>query len=126
MHLGETFVEAVIREVKEEPGFTYQPERLAFVNESLFFENGDAAEGRQCHVIEFFYLMKPQGRKLFKDGEERKILLETKDNLPERLYWIPLEKLKECRVFPVFFHEKLYDIPEVTEHFISDERKAWN
>ena len=58
--------------------------------------------------------------------EERKILLETKDYLPERLYWIPLEKLKECRVFPVFFHEKLYDIPEVTEHFISDERKAWN
>lgn len=67
--------------------------------------------------------MKPQGRKLFKDGEERKILLETKDNLPERLYWIPLEKLGECRAFPEFFCEKLSGIPEVIEHFISDERK---
>lgn len=123
VHLGETSVEAVTREIKEECGLTYKPERLAFINETLFFENGNPLSGKQCHVIEFYYLMKPQGRKLFKDGEERKILLETKDNLSERLYWIPLEKLGECRAFPEFFCEKLSDIPEVIEHFISDERK---
>lgn len=119
VHLGETSLEAVTREVKEETGTTYKAERLVFVNECLFSENK-----KQCHGIEFFYLMKPKGRKLFKDGKERKILLETKDNLPERLYWIPVEKLPDYKAFPEFFREKLNNLPEVIEHLISDERQA--
>ncbi|MFG6395464.1 MAG: NUDIX domain-containing protein [Lachnospiraceae bacterium] len=118
VHLGETSIGAVTREVNEETGTTYQTERLVFVNECLFSENK-----KQCHVIEFYYLMKPKGRKLFKNGEERKILLETKDNLPERLYWIPVEKLADYKVFPEFFCEKLASLPEIIKHFISDERK---
>lgn len=118
VHLGETSREAAAREAKEETGITYQPDRLVFTNESLFYENG-----KQCHVIEFYYLMKPKGRKLIKNGSIMDAAKKTSDVVTEHLQWIPLEKFSEYKAFPEFFSEKLIHMPETIEHLVSDERQ---
>ena len=118
VHLGETSIEAVAREVKEETGITYQTDRLVFTMENLFYENG-----KQCHVIEFYYLMKPKGKKLIKNGSIMDAAQETSDGITEYLQWIPLEKFTEYNAFPEFFSKKLIHMPETMEHLISDERK---
>ena len=117
VHLGETSEQAVIREVKEETGITYDVERLAFVNEGMFYGDGHLS-GKQCHVIEFYYLMKPKGKRLIENGDSRGKSLDT----PEYLQWIPIEEFAEYKAFPEFFSEKLCKVPEMIEHYISDER----
>ena len=59
VHLGETSEQAVIREVFEETGVYYEVDHLAFVNE-CFFEGKGSFQGKECHGIEFYYLMKPR------------------------------------------------------------------
>lgn len=121
VHLGETSEEAVIREVQEETGITYEVERLAFVNESLFHGDGSFSD-KQCHVIEFYYLMKPKGRQLMKNGDSNGTVLDEAGGWPEYLQWIPLEEFADHKAFPEFFRDKLGKMPEAVEHFISDER----
>lgn len=117
VHLCETSEQAVIREVKEETGISYEVERLAFVNESMFYGHG-VLEGKQCHVVEFYYLMKPKGNRLVENGNSNG---ETQ-GMPEYLRWIPIEEFAEHKAFPEFFSEKLCKMPEAIEHYISDER----
>ena len=103
---------------KKQALHTSQTGRLVFTNESLFYENG-----KQCHVIEFYYLMKPKGRKLIKNGSIMDAAQETSSTIKERLQWLPLEKFAEYKAFPEFFGEKLIHIPETIEHLVSDERQ---
>ena len=51
--LNETSVEAVVREVLEETGFTFEIDKLAFVQERFI-----KYSGKSHHEIVFFYLMK--------------------------------------------------------------------
>lgn len=117
VHLGEASRDAVIREVKEETGIEYEVERFAFVNESMYHGNGNLA-GKECHVVEFFYLMKPKGRK-FALGNHGGMA----DESGERLKWLPLEDAKNNpKVFPIIFREGLSGLPGEIMHFIRDER----
>lgn len=114
VHMGETSEQAVIREVKEEAGIDYEVERLAFINESFFYGDGLLTD-KECHVIEFYYLMKPRGsRELYSD--------DTVLGVREHICWVPIEKFGEYRAFPLFYKEKLMNIQETIEHFVSDER----
>lgn len=117
VHLGEASRDAVIREVREETGIEYEVERFAFVNESMYHGNGMLA-GKECHVIEFFYLMKPRGRKF---ALNRAAVMA--DGSGECLQWVALEEIRNNpKVFPIFFREKLSEMPEEVMHFIRDER----
>lgn len=115
VHMGESSREAVIREVKEETGVDYEVERLAFVNEYLYHGSGNMT-GKECHVIEFYYLMKPKGNKFVIDrGGD--------DTAEECLKWMPLDEVKNNpKVFPVFYREKLSELPGEIMHFILDKR----
>lgn len=119
VHLGETSEEAVIREVKEETGVSYEVERLAFVNESLFYGHG-TADGKECHIIEFYYLMKPKNSRIVQDGSSNGMTAGT----TEYIHWLPIRELKNYKIFPEFFREKLLELPEQIEHFVSDERRS--
>ena len=117
VHLGETSEQAVIREVKEETGMKYEEERLAFIRECMY-HGKTAFSGKQCHIVEFYYLMKPKGKRLLKNGESR----GTTQGVPEYLRWIPLQELADYKVFPQFFGDKLCEMPQSIQHDISDER----
>lgn len=110
VHIGETSEDAVKREVFEETGINYEVDRLAFINEA-FFED----QGTLCHALEFYYLMKPRGTQELHSNS-------YSQGARENMHWLPIEKLSEYKAFPEFFGDKLFDIPENVQHIISDER----
>lgn len=118
VHLGETSKEAVIREVKEETGIAYEVERLAFVNECLFYGDGSLT-GKKCHGIELYYLMKPKNDRQVGSGSCTGL---TTGGVEEYVRWIPIKDLGRYKIFPEFFRDKLLNIPQEIEHFIADER----
>lgn len=118
VHMGETSEQAVLREVREETGIDYEIDRLAVVNESLFHGDGSLSE-KECHVIEFYYLMKSKGNMGVKSNSSNGTVF---GGFPEYLCWIPIAELSQMKAFPIFFKDKLLKLPEVIEHIISDER----
>lgn len=113
VHMGESAEEAVIREVYEETGVKYEIERLAFIHENFFIGDG-SLEGKQCHEIAFYFLMKLRGtRKLNSNSYTQ--------GVKENMYWLPINKLEEYRAYPMFFREKLKDIKDGIEHIITYE-----
>lgn len=117
VHLGETSEQAVIREVFEETGVHYEVDHLAFVNECLFYGTG-SLEGKECHGIEFYYLMKPRGTRQLDDNHAGVGMMGGK----EYMCWLPIDKLDEYKVFPTFFREKLTHLDKEIEHIVSDGR----
>lgn len=117
VHIGETSEQAVEREVFEETGVHYEVDRLAFINECFFFGTG-SLEGKECHGIEFYYLMKPRGTRELGTKDTNTEMTGTK----EYMCWLPIDKLEEYKEFPVFFKEKLKHIKKEVEHIITDER----
>ena len=113
VHMGESAEEAVIREVYEETGVKYEIERLAFIHENFFIGDG-SLEGKECHEIAFYFLMKPRGtRKLNSNSYTQ--------GVKENMYWLPINKLEEYRAYPMFFREKLNNLKERIEHIITYE-----
>lgn len=112
--LGETAEEAVKREVFEETGLHYEVDRLLFVQEN-FFVDKVVAKGKRFHEVCLHFLMKPMGKKEIKtDGSVCAAGLEY-------MHWIPLEELKSIKMFPVFYPEKLMNLPDGVEHIVTDE-----
>ena len=113
VHMGEDSISAVKREVFEETGIHYEVDRLAFINEAFFMGDG-SLYGKECHVVEFFYLMKPRGTKEINSNS-------FEFGLPEDMCWLPTDKLDDYKLFPLFYKDKLKQIPEVITHYISKE-----
>lgn len=112
--MGETAEEAIIREVYEETGVYYEINRLAFIHENFFHGDG-TLEGKECHELAFYFLMKSRGtQKLSSDSY-------TSRGLKEEMCWIPLNKLGKYRAYPTFFNEKLKNIQEGIEHIVTYE-----
>lgn len=113
VHMGESAEEAVIREVYEETGVKYEIERLAFIHENFFIGDG-SLDGKECHEIAFYFLMKPRGtRKLNSNSYTQ--------GVKENMYWLPINKLEEYRAYPMFFREKLNNLKDGIEHIITYE-----
>ena len=114
VHMGETAYNAVLREVKEETGVCYEVDRLAFVHENFFVEPCGVNKGKKFHEIAMFYIMKPRGEKLkFEDG----YCIDGK----EWVEWVPIEKLKDLRVYPSFLASRINNLPTTIESIVTDE-----
>ena len=111
VHIGESAEEAVKREVLEETGVEYEVERLAFIHEN-FFDGDGTLEGRECHEIALYFLMKPRGTQELNSNSYTQ---GVKDNM----YWLPIDKLNEYRAYPTFFREKLKDLKNEIQHIIT-------
>lgn len=106
---GESTTEAALREAKEETGYPFEIERLLFVQERFFEENGKAH-----HHIVFYYLMKGPSE-LIRDGSSADMKgFET-------LHWLPLSALHGVPLAPPFLKTALQRLPETTRHFVSFE-----
>ena len=114
VHLGETAEEAVVREVYEETGIKYEVDRLVFIHEN-FFTDKNIFGGLQCHETAFYFLMKPRGTQ---ELNSNSYCMEGR----EFMIWVPVDNLKNLKVFPVFFEEKLKKIPDNIEHIITREK----
>ena len=116
--MNEKSEDCVLREVVEETGIPYEIDRLAVVCENLFNGKEDSLDGFNCHVLEFYYLMKSRGSK---DVHSESY---GWNNAKEELVWIPIEKLPETNIKPEFLKTR---IPEILKnsgvlHIVNDER----
>ena len=102
IHEDESSAKVVVRELYEETGYRFEIERLIFIQER-FFKVGNIRH----HEVVFFYLMKEADIKP-QNG------INT-DQLNEKLYWIPIEKLKKINLVPAFLKTAVKNIPnEIT------------
>ncbi|WP_289129615.1 NUDIX hydrolase, partial [uncultured Clostridium sp.] len=111
VHIGESAEEAVKREVLEETSVEYEVERLAFIHEN-FFDGDGTLEGRECHEIALYFLMKPRGTQELNSNSYTQ-------GVKENMYWLPIDKLNEYRAYPTFFREKLKDLKNEIQHIIT-------
>lgn len=110
VRLYETSIEAVVREAFEETGYTFEIDRLAFVQERFA-----KYHGKNHHEIVFFYLMKSAKDITIKDGAF------TDQQEKETLHWLPIEELTKINIVPEFLKTGLLSIGKNIVHIISKE-----
>ena len=108
VHLDESAEEAVRREVLEETGLPYEIDRLAFVHEN-FFEGG--RKYRRAAL--------PRAFLLFSDEAHG----QAGDHGEERASWLPVDRLSDYTVYPLFYAEWLPHLPQETVHIVTDRRR---
>ena len=116
VHIGETSEEAVKREVYEETGIKYEIDRLAFIHENIFKGYGYSLQGKECHEIALYYLMKSKGiKKIDSDSY-------THQGIKEQMHWIAIKDLdKYKQIYPTFLKDKIKNIPDNLEHIVTKE-----
>jgi len=114
IELGETILDAVKRETREETGIDYEVDRLAFIHENFFDRDDGMLKGLSCHEITFFFLMKPRGTQQLDSHS-------TTGGIPEYMCWLPIDKLANYDIFPKFFIEKLKNLKPYPEHITTRE-----
>lgn len=100
VHIDETAERAVVREVFEETGIKYEVDRLAYISERF--------SGNE-HRLSFYFLMKSKG--------EMKLDVH---NHNEQMVWIPLCKLHEYDISPVWFKTELLNISDTVEYLLDN------
>lgn len=99
--IGESTETGVLREFTEEVGIQVKIERLAVVCENFFKGHGGNIEGKDCHTLEFYYLL---------STEEDISKIPAKTDEDEELVWIPVEKIPESNIKPNFIKTKINEI----------------
>ena len=114
VHLGETSKDCIEREVYEEAGIRCKAQRVAIICENFFNGKGGSIEGKECHELEYYYLM---------DVPDDINASENTDE-SEKLVWIPIEEFAKNDIRPAFLKEKLKEVIEGGPliHVISDAR----
>jgi ADP-ribose pyrophosphatase YjhB (NUDIX family) len=114
---GETAAEALVREFREEMGADIEVAELKWVEEN-FFSWGD----KPCHQISLSHLIK------LKDTAQiplngRFISKEYSENDDNAIYfcWIPLDEVKNIKVYPANAAELLLELDEGVKHFVYRE-----
>lgn len=111
--IGESSMDALIREYREEAGVDIICERLIWMEECFWEWNKKLA-----NTIAFYYLINLHDDTDILDNGE---FVSQKYNCNVVLGWIPLDELKFLRIYPSFLKEKILDISDHTEHFITKE-----
>ncbi len=111
--LGETSVETLIREYKEETGDDIILNRIIWIEEN-FWEYC----GKKQHSIDFYYLVDfCEDSKTLEFNE----FVSQKDNCNVILGWMPIEELKNITVYPTFLKDEIHNLNSEIKHFISKE-----
>lgn len=113
VHIGEKAEDAIIREVFEETGIIYEVDRLAIIHENFFYGNG-ITEGKLCHEIALYFVMKPKGTQNLNSSS---FCAEGR----EYMNWVPIEELNNHVIYPTFFKKLLTDLPKNITHIVTKE-----
>ena len=113
VQIGESSIDSLIREYKEETGAEIICDRLLWIEECFWEWNG-----QKTNTIALYYKINLADRDSIPYGDE---FVSQKDNCNVLLGWIPVEKLTEINIYPSFIKEKILDIRSYPEHFITHE-----
>lgn len=115
VHMGERAQDAVLREVFEETGVTYEIDHLAIIHENFFMQDGGTLKDMDCHEICLYFMMKPRGTKELHSNSYT-------NGVKEQMHWIPIDDLDKYKAFPSFLKDYLSREHTGIEHIITDER----
>lgn len=113
VHMGESAEDAVKREVFEETGILYEIDRLAFIHEN-FFEGDGSLEGKKCHEVAFYYIMKSRGSQELNSNS-------FTHGVKEEMFWIPIEDLVKYRAYPSFLKNEIRNLQQGIKHIVTHE-----
>ena len=104
----------MIREVEEETGVRMEIDRLGFIHENFFYNDGKRNYGMLVQEISFYFYMRTP--------ESFTPVCGSVTNLgdAERLLWVSPEDDILC--YPLFFKTELLHPSSETKHIITDER----
>lgn len=102
VHLGETTEKCIEREIFEEAGIKTETDRLAMVCENFFKGVGGVVDGFDCHIMEFYYIMK------MKEDAGCTVKMQTDEG--EELVWIPIEEIPDSDIKPACIKEHISEI----------------
>lgn len=109
--IGETTMDGLIREYKEETGADIQVGKLLWTEECFWEWNG-----MQAHNIAFYYRIElANGSDIPDTGE----FISRKDSCDVVLGWMPIEKLANLTIYPDFIKETIYELDAPPRHFIT-------
>ncbi|KAB3530928.1 NUDIX domain-containing protein [Alkaliphilus pronyensis] len=111
--IGETAAESLVREYKEETGAIITCEKLVWIEECFWHWNKKSA-----NTISFYYLISLVNNSEIPDNGE---FISQKDNCDVLLGWMPLESIQSLTIYPSFIKEKIFNISDNVEHFITVE-----
>ena len=114
VHLGEDSKSCIERETFEETGVKCAARRIAIICENFFNGVGGLIDGKECHELEYYYIMDAPDNASF----------ETATDAEEKLVWVPIDEFSENDIRPAFLKKELKGIIEGAPliHVINDER----
>jgi 8-oxo-dGTP pyrophosphatase MutT (NUDIX family) len=112
VRVGETSVQSLIREYKEETGADILCSRLVWVEEA-FWKWG----GKDAHSIVFYYLVSLKNEEDIPDH----YFASQKDNCSVLLEWVTFDEMKKLTIYPAFIKDRIESISECIEHYICRE-----
>lgn len=116
IHHNEDSKTAVIREVFEETGLQLEIDRLVYIHEN-FFVDPLVVDGRFCHEVSFYFLMKY-------DGQSVRSGSVTMEGFKEEVVWLDLDCYEAYPAFPKFLKDLKYEIPDTVQHIIDYEAES--
>ncbi|MCH5279788.1 MAG: NUDIX domain-containing protein [Christensenellaceae bacterium] len=111
VRIGETTVDGLIREYKEETGADIKCRRLLWIEECFWNWNG-----RDAHNIAFYYLIDLCESSDISIGAE---FVSHKDNCNVLIGWIPIKKLVDIIIYPDFIKREIYNLSSSPKHFVT-------
>ena len=108
VQIGETYEEAVLRELHEELGIAASIDRPLWLNQGFFTEDVDHL---RYHELCLYFLMDISKTDLLSRGESF-ICTDAEGGKTLRFEWLPFERLKDEYFYPLFLKEKIFDLPD--------------
>ncbi|BDM69309.1 DNA mismatch repair protein MutT [Streptomyces nigrescens] len=102
-HPGESFDDAVRREVHEETGLTVAVDRLLWLREYIGAHHGEPADGSESHRIEAIFLCVPT-------GDPHRLGGHSQDDTQTGLEWVPLRNLPSTPLLPQALRQPIADL----------------
>ena len=106
VQLHEPAENAIIRELQEELNIEPRVLRPLWLNQGFFTED---VTGKRFHELCLYYLVDISGTGLLEKGSRFTTSEAKHDNFFE---WIPLSRLDETYLYPLFIKKKIFNLPE--------------
>ena len=97
---------AIAREVREELGIEPKSFRPLWLNQGFFTED---VTGVRFHELCMYYLVDISQTDLLSKGKQFTMI---ESGRPHYYEWIPLSRLENEYLYPLFIKKKIYDLPE--------------
>ena len=113
VEIGETSMEAMLRELKEELNLDFDIINFAGVMEN-FFTN---LKGQKTHGLDFYYYVKLKNDNDFQLIEYNRIEIDKGNIVQHQFSWIELDKLMSSKILPLEIR-KIIKESEISFHMI--------